>query len=287
LIAQRRAHYAGLGTRELYVTGAGPTIVLLHGFADSADSWRDVLVRLERAGLSAVAVDLAGFGQADPLAAGPQLPQHDRFVAEVIARHAVDGHVVLAGNSLGGLLAVRAAESERGLPIRGILAIDAAGTGWTPLLRAAIVHNLTLVTFLAALPTPSVVRRVVGACAVRVVLYGEPHTVDPATIRRFVHQIRRRGDVQRLLATAVCILAEVNAISDVGAISCPAIVLHGRRDRLVSVAAAHRLHAMIPHSRFVLLPRSGHCPQLDAPERVAALTLELTHVGSTPEVDSA
>lgn len=65
MITQARASYAGVGTRTLTVTGRGTPVVLLHGFADSADTWRGVLTRLEAAGRPAVAVDLPGFGQAD------------------------------------------------------------------------------------------------------------------------------------------------------------------------------------------------------------------------------
>ena len=59
-------------------------------------------------GVSAVAVDLPGFGASDPLRTGPLLTQLDRFVAEVVRRHSDRGAPVLAGNSLGAALTVRA-----------------------------------------------------------------------------------------------------------------------------------------------------------------------------------
>ena len=54
-------------------------IVLFHGYADSADTWRQSLALIARAGRRAVAVDLPGFGAADRLAPGPVLPQLDAF----------------------------------------------------------------------------------------------------------------------------------------------------------------------------------------------------------------
>jgi pimeloyl-ACP methyl ester carboxylesterase len=62
-IVERRSTYAGFQTRELVVTGRGPTVLLLHGFGDSADTWRPVLTLLAEAGQAAIAVDLPGFGK--------------------------------------------------------------------------------------------------------------------------------------------------------------------------------------------------------------------------------
>ncbi|HET7691231.1 MAG TPA: alpha/beta fold hydrolase, partial [Nocardioidaceae bacterium] len=81
------ATYAGYRTRVLTTSGGGPTVVLLHGFGDSADTWSGVLARLAQAGRSAVAVDLPGFGEADDLADGAILPQLDRFVAALADAH--------------------------------------------------------------------------------------------------------------------------------------------------------------------------------------------------------
>lgn len=249
--------------------------MLLHGFADSADCWRPVLTLLERAGRTAVAVDLVGFGAADSTRWGPLLPQWDEFVEAVVAQHGATSAVVLVGNSLGGLLTVRAAATVKGLPIRGVVAIDAAGTGWTPLVRAVIVQNLLLLTPLVALPVPPMVRRAGVTLVARIVLYGRWRSADPETIDSFAKGIRTRRDAQRLIAVARRTVGEVNAHGPFDGIDCATVVLHGRRDLLVSVDAARRLHRMIPGSRLVVLERSGHCPQLDAPERVAALAIEL------------
>src|SRR5687767_5547851 len=93
---EHRVELAGYATRALELEGNGPPLVLLHGFADSADTWRRVLDRLGRSDRRAVAFDLPGFATADPLQPGPILPQYDAF-AEAAIRYA-GGDVVLAGN---------------------------------------------------------------------------------------------------------------------------------------------------------------------------------------------
>ncbi len=58
-------------------------------------------------------------------------------------------------------------------------------------------------------------------------------------------------------------------------ITCPAVVAHGARDRIIPVHASRTLHQQIAGSALVVLPRSGHCPQLDNPREVVRLILEL------------
>src|SRR5881392_1373577 len=52
--------FGGFTTRVLELEGSGPPLVLLHGWADSADTWRPLLDRLGRIGRRAIAVDLPG-----------------------------------------------------------------------------------------------------------------------------------------------------------------------------------------------------------------------------------
>jgi len=81
---EHRLKLAGYETRVLELEGTGPPVVMFHGYADSADTWRHTLARLAREGRRAVAVDLPGFGTADPLLPDPILPQLDAFAAAVL-----------------------------------------------------------------------------------------------------------------------------------------------------------------------------------------------------------
>jgi len=108
VIIEKWANYGGFETRELIVDGVGSPVILLHGFADSAETWLAVLAGLAEQGRAAHAYDLPGFGSADALDPGPVLVQLDRFVSAVVATHRAGGPVLI-GNSLGAILALRAA----------------------------------------------------------------------------------------------------------------------------------------------------------------------------------
>src|SRR3954454_5784125 len=70
-LLEHRMELAGHSTRALEIDGAGPGIVLLHGWGDSADVWRPLLAELVARHRRAVGVDLPGFGRGTPVSPRP------------------------------------------------------------------------------------------------------------------------------------------------------------------------------------------------------------------------
>ena len=132
---EHRLELAGYRTRALELEGDGPPLLLLHGYADSADTWRLVLDRLARAERRAVALDMPGFGACDRLDdAEPILPQLDRFADAAVEEFAAEGGAVVCGNSLGGMRGDALGASGLNLGRRGPGGTGGAGHG-------ALVHG--------------------------------------------------------------------------------------------------------------------------------------------------
>ncbi|MFC4001407.1 alpha/beta hydrolase [Prauserella oleivorans] len=248
-----------------------PRLVLLHGYCDSADTWRPALAELARAGVSAIALDLPGFGDASALRSGAMLPQLDAFTAAVVKEQAALGDVVLVGNSLGGTMSLRAAQNPD-LPVAGVVSIAAPGFVDTWLIRSVARYPLPL--RLAAslpLPVPGFVVRAVAQHVVPRLLYADATKAEAEHVQRFLDLFPDYRSTTTRFEQARQLVGELATAYELDRISTPLLIIACGRDRLVSAASGKQLHALVPHSRLLVREDWGHCPQLDDPETLASV----------------
>ena len=86
---------------------------------------------------------------------------------------------------------------------------------------------------------------------------------------------RSREVVSRGLATGRRMLPELRYPFHFERVDVPTMLIWGDRDRMVSHEGSDRLLAAIPGARYELLEGIGHCPQVEAPDRVTELLLDL------------
>lgn len=273
---EHRLDVDGFSTRVLELEGAGPTIVLLHGWGDSADTWRPLLDRLGTLELRAVAVDLPGFGEATALGPGAVLPQLDAFAGALVDAVAAETGepVLVAGNSLGGVAALRLAE-RADLPLVGVAPIAPAGLDMPRWFE--IIERDPVVRTLLAAPVPiprPLLARAVGEVYKRLA-FSRPQVADPAVVATFAGFHANRLGARRLLANGRRLLPELSAAPfEFERVCHPVLLIWGTQDRMVP-HSGHRvlLDALRDRVdvRLELLEGVGHCPQLEAPERIVEL----------------
>jgi pimeloyl-ACP methyl ester carboxylesterase len=268
---EHRLGFAGFGSRVLELEGDGPALVLLHGWGDSADTWRHLLAAAGRRDRRAIAVDFPGFGAADPLEPGPVLAQLDRFTAATIDYAAQDGdEVVVAGNSLGGVLALRSAERRA---LAGVVPVAPAGLDmprWFDLIeRDPILRRLLALP----IPVPELALRQAVGRMYRALAFAHPAAVDGKVVTAFTGHHRDRAAVHRMLDAGRRLLPELDDCFDFARVRCPVLLVWGVRDRMVSPRGAQRLVDALPDTRVELIEDCGHCPQIEAADRLAALLL--------------
>ncbi|HVS28851.1 MAG TPA: alpha/beta fold hydrolase [Solirubrobacteraceae bacterium] len=269
---EHRQRFAGFDTRVLELEGAGAPLVLLHGFADSADTWRPVMALLGRHERRALAVDLPGFATADPLGAEPVLPQLESF-ARAVVEHAVDGSsepAVVVGNSLGGCITLRLAQDHEA-ELAGVVPVAPAGLDMAAWF--AIIERAPLLRTLLALPTPvpeQLVRSVVGQ-VYRQLAFSRPRLAAGEVVDAFTSHHRDRETVARYIATARRLLPELRDPFALERIDCPVLLVWGDRDRMVGHSGAQRVLDAVPNARLELFEGCGHCPQVEQAERLTKL----------------
>jgi pimeloyl-ACP methyl ester carboxylesterase len=265
---------AGYATRALELEGAGPPLLLLHGFADSADTWRLTLDRLARAGRRALALDLPGFANGGRLQPGPVLPQLDAFAraaAERLAEETGEAPVVV-GNSLGGCVSLRLGERDD-VDLAGIVPVAPAGLdhpGWFRVIESAPLVRLVLNS---PLPLPETVVRTSVGMAYRQLAFARPRAAAKDVVTSFTNHHRDRRAVSRYLKTGRRLLPELDFPFDLAKVRAPVLLVWGDRDRMVPHKGSRHVIDALPDTTYELIEDCGHCPQVEEPDRFVDLLL--------------
>lgn len=99
---------------------------------------------------------------------------------------------------------------------------------------------------------------------------------DRALADRMLRANRRVGQA-RYIRQLQAIIERQDAEGSAAAITCPAVILHGRDDMLIPQASAEHLARCVPHARLEILADCGHMPHIEHPGHVTRALGELSH----------
>jgi pimeloyl-ACP methyl ester carboxylesterase len=265
---------------------AGPLIICVHGLAGAAVNWSAIAPLLTQR-YRLLAPDLSGHGLTWSARRGSGVPANrillDGFLASVAT-----GPVILMGNSMGGMISLlEAAAAPKA--VSGLILIDPAlplalvrpDPLLAALLAAAAIPGLgTLVSRMnrrRAQPPEDAVAAALALCC------ADPSRVAPEEVARHVYVARERAGIAgadrdplvatRSVATTVFRRAGRSYRHAISSVSCPVLLIHGDRDRLVPVGAARAAARAHPAWSLKVLPGLGHVPMLEAPDQTAELVI--------------
>jgi len=247
-------------TLRVRISGAGPDVVLLHGWALNGGVWRHMAGELARRHRVTV-IDLPGHGRSSMPPGDYTLPR----LAEAVAA-ALPGRCRLVGWSLGGMVALQIA-LDTGPDIDRLVLVDStpqfvANEAWPYGLEAAVLdgfaeqlkrdYRATIQRFLALQTlTAENARETLIALKEQM---AEAPPPDP-----------------RALAGGLAILRHASLASRLGDIRAPVTVIQGERDTLVPAAAARAMAERLPRADLHLIKSAGHAPFLSHPRAFLAL----------------
>lgn len=307
-------HTAVIGERDLSLTvdglrlrthawygGTRARVLLLHGLGGNSITWHGVApILAARLEARVLAPDLPGFGASRP---GPGRLSIRRLVE--LVRRIVLGDVrerelvtvgagaqppwIIAGNSLGGLIALEIARQQ---PAQ-VAAVNLAASA-LPLLWGRTPRELgAMLRFLPGV-VPQLGRRLIERYVKRT---GLPGVVDDPVRALFGNPLSLSAELRERLLTVsadrmtwardaarayeqviTSLTAELawpgRAARAIAEVRCPVQVIYGTRDPLYPEAAWQRLRTLRPDWAHVALLDIGHVPQLEAPDEYAHNMLE-------------
>ncbi|MFG1794318.1 alpha/beta fold hydrolase [Nocardia sp. NPDC049149] len=286
-----------LATRECGPADAPVTVIFVHGFCNSMESFHFQRRDLEkRWGASArlVLFDQRGHGRSGtPTAQSCTVAQLGRDLAAVIHATAPAGRVVLVGHSLGGMTVLAAAAqfpdlfAERviGIALLSTAAAEVTAAGMTQLLRNPAIDGFRVAVHAA----PALVQA--GRSTARHVITPILHVssyhgpVSP-TLSRFTTLMIDQTPVETIVKFLKAIELHDESAALPTLAHLPVLVLGGTHDLVIPFRNSRALARELPNSELIRLVRAAHMAHLQFPDIVnGALDRLLVRAGALEPAD--
>lgn len=246
--------------------GAGPPVLLLHGWPTSSYLWRDVIPPIAEHN-QVIALDLPGFGQSSKPLEGYDFAFFERALDGFLQALGIE-HLAVAAHDLGGPIALHWILHRPGLVTRLALLNTIVYPEFSAetiqfvrrLLSPARPDGLTSPQGLAALMRDGVADRTSLSEAVIAAVQAPFATeADRLALAAAGVHLRARGfvEIARLLPT----------------LTIPVRIVYGAQDRLLPDIAetVARLYGDLPQAEITELPDAGHFVQEDSPVEVGEM----------------
>jgi pimeloyl-ACP methyl ester carboxylesterase len=240
-----------------------PPVVLIHGSGGAIDWWEDLTPLLAAQGRRVISLDMLGYGGSEKPADGYSIESQANLIAQVLSKLGVESAVVV-GHSLGGKVATALAESSPDLT-SGLVILDmppdSSYGGLSGSARAARLPVIGQALWRIA-PDFMVRRNLEQAFA--------PGFEVP---ERFVDDIRAMTypafrDSARESEKYTDEEPLDQRLQELG---LPLLVVFGEQDQLYPARESLSAYAAIPGVKTVLIPEAGHSPNVETPEKTAAI----------------
>jgi pimeloyl-ACP methyl ester carboxylesterase len=235
--------------------GAGPALVLLHGFPLDSRVWEAQVADLSNR-FHVITPDLRGFGQSKsdtPFTMESMADDVHGLLQKVGALPAV-----LGGLSMGGYIAL-AYVKKYPTDLRGLVLVDTKAEGDTPEGKQGRTKMIDLV-------------RQKGAPAVAEQMMPKMLAADTASRRpdvaRTLRSIMEACPPRTIEHALVALRDRADHSADLPSVPVPTLIIVGDADAITPPAAAQGMHKAIPNSKLVTIRGAGHMTPMEQPAQV-------------------
>jgi pimeloyl-ACP methyl ester carboxylesterase len=252
----------------------GQPVVLLHGISRSLEDWTEQHELLADR-FRVYSLDLPGHGYSDALREPYTLAALARSVAGFLDAVGESRPVQVAGNSLGGAVAMRLAVDAPDR-VGSLLLVNSAGFGREVTVTLRLLSLRPVGELLLRWPNRNGARRVVRSLFYNPEFVTDVRIDHALTLASLPGRAREFLAIGRSLGTFRGVRPEWRAelVTALAARPIPTLVVWGERDLVLppgQLAAARRA---LPHARTHLFVDTGHMPQIERAEEFRDLAAE-------------
>lgn len=233
--------------------GRGPAVVLLHGAGMDSRLWDEVCPELAR-DHTVIRYDARGLGRSSP----PARPYWDVEDLSTILDHLGVERAALVGLSMGGETAIDfALQHAHRVTALALIGTSVGGYSWpdTPELTA----------YTAARRRGDAAR----LAELELTIWAAMGTITPAGA--LIAEMVAHNAQRRLVSERLARYADTDAITLLGEIAAPTLVIHGDRDHPEIASIAALLVRTIPAARGEVVTGADHYLPLRTPQRLTEL----------------
>jgi 3-oxoadipate enol-lactonase len=250
-----------IGGFELAVEqrGAGPVLLLVHGFPLDHGMWHEQIEGLGQ-DFRVVAPDLRGFGESGVTPGTVTMDQFADDLAALLDALGIDHPVALCGLSMGGYVAFAFCRRHLGR-LGHLILCDTRADADSRQVRQA---RLGMAEQVLNSGSSSVVAAMLPRLLAEATTQRRPAVVD------CLAEMIQSMDPQGIAAAQRGMAAREAATTILGQIDVPTLVVCGQHDSVSPPVNMQTMAAAIPDARFVEIPDAGHMSPMENPAAVNA-----------------
>ena len=257
------------GHQRAYVmAGSGPALLLLHGLGCDHRTWDPVIEQLAQR-YTVIAPDLLGHGESDKPRADYSVGGYANGMRDLLSVLGIESATVV-GHSLGGGVAMQFAYQFPERTDRLVLvAPGGIGPEVTPLLRAVTLPGFQQVAAAATVP---VVRQVGTGLLNGLSKTGLWFLRDLDEVAKIFDSFKdpaARAAIAHVVKACIDWKGQIITMADRAYLTeaMPLCLIWGEEDLVIPPSHAQIARELMPGADVELIPRSGHFPHKDHPER--------------------
>ena len=242
------------------IAGEGPAILILHGWGGSSDSWIRVQGVLVEKGYKVIAPDFPGFGKSitppEPWSVRDYVDWLNNFIKNL--KKSCDGLAepfFLLGHSFGGRVAIKFA-IQYPEKVKALILCDSAGLKPKPGFKTRMIYWTAKIGSAVFSPKPLTRLKDSARNLFYIFLRNKDYVKANGTMKETIKKV-----------------LEEDLLEDLPKIKAKTLIIWGGADRMVPVKYAHIFKEKINNSELEILPKIGHSPHLEVPDKLSQIII--------------